>query len=155
MPRNFKEELIFMLMMAGLMVLGMSIYNIYLAQGLTDGFWHEVIVGYPIALIVAMVCDGFLVGPLAKMLAFKHIVPRFKATDGLQIPLTISTLMVLGMVTCMSLFGVLINGHSLSAYPKAWLFNVLLALPMQILVVGPIARAVLSKVQGAVAPAKN
>lgn len=63
--------------------------------------------------------------------------------------------MVLGMVTCMSLFGVLINGHSLSAYPKAWLFNLLLALPMQILVVGPIARAVLAKVQGPVTPAKN
>lgn len=155
MPHNFREELIFMLMMAGLMVLGMSIYNIYLADGLTDGFWHEVTVGYPLALIVALVCDGFLVGPLAKMLAFKHIFPRFKATDGLPIPLTISTLMVLGMVTCMSFFGILIKGHSLATYPRTWLFNLLLSLPMQILVVGPIARAVLAKIQRSVGPAKN
>ncbi|CAK8053910.1 DUF2798 domain-containing protein [Eupransor demetentiae] len=148
MPRNLKEELLFMLVMAGLMVLGMAAYNVYLAKGMSAGFLAEVIVGYPLALLVAMLCDGLIVGPIAKGLAFKVIVPRFKNKSGLRIPITISLLMVAGMVTLMSLFGVLINGNSLSAYPKAWLLNVVVALPLQLLVVAPIARFVLVKFQG-------
>ncbi|MBS9338177.1 DUF2798 domain-containing protein [Fructobacillus sp. M2-14] len=54
MPRILKEKLVFMLVMAGLMVLGMSTYNVYLAQGIDDRFWNEILFGYPIALAVAM-----------------------------------------------------------------------------------------------------
>jgi len=39
MPKNFKEELLFTAVMAGLMVLVMAGYNIALA----DGFSHHVI----------------------------------------------------------------------------------------------------------------
>ncbi|MCO0831487.1 DUF2798 domain-containing protein [Fructobacillus sp. W13] len=147
MPRNLKEELVFMLVMAGLMVLGMSIYNVYLAQGIDERFWSEIIFGYPIALAVAMLLDGFLVGPIAKGIAFKAIIPKYKEKSPIKIGLTISVLMVLGMVTCMSLFGVLINGQAVSMYGHAWIMNLIVALPLQLIVVAPIARAVLGKVQ--------
>ncbi|MBS9337504.1 DUF2798 domain-containing protein [Fructobacillus parabroussonetiae] len=147
MPRNLKEELFFMLIMAGLMVFGMSVYNVYLADGYSSQFWNEIIIGYPIALIVAMIADGFIVGPIAKGLAFKVIVPRFKDTEGLKIPITISLLMITGMVTLMSVFGLVINGKALSHYSSAWLLNLVLALPLQLLIVAPIARFALSKVQ--------
>ncbi|MCK8617033.1 DUF2798 domain-containing protein [Fructobacillus sp. M158] len=147
MPRNLKEELFFMLIMAGLMVFGMSVYNVYLADGYSSHFWTEIIIGYPIALLVAMIADGSIVGPIAKGLAFKVIVPRFKDTEGLKIPITISLLMVAGMVTLMSVFGLVINGKALSHYPSAWLLNLVLALPLQLLIVAPIARFALSKVQ--------
>ncbi|MBS9334696.1 DUF2798 domain-containing protein [Fructobacillus sp. M1-13] len=147
MPRNLKEELVFMLVMAGLMVLGMSIYNVYLAQGIDSRFWSEIVFGYPIALIVAMLLDGFLVGPIAKGIAFKAIIPRYKEKSPIKIGITISVLMVLGMVTCMSLFGVLINGQSVTMYGHAWIMNLILALPLQLIVVAPIARTVLRQVQ--------
>ncbi|MBS9335988.1 DUF2798 domain-containing protein [Fructobacillus papyrifericola] len=147
MPRNLKEELFFMLIMAGLMVLGMSIYNVYLAEGYQENFWSEILFGYPIALVVAMLLDGLLVGPLAKALAFKVIIPRFKSKEGLRIPITISLLMVAGMVSLMSVFGLVINGKPLSDYPTAWLLNLVVALPLQLVIVAPIARFALGKVQ--------
>ena len=64
---------------------------------------------------------------------------------------TISWVMVLGMVTCMSLFGVVIEqgipDQLLSAYLTAWKMNVIVALPLQLLIVGPISRLVLSTIQ--------
>ena len=59
--------------------------------------------------------------------------------------------MVLGMVTFMSLFGVLIEGgipdNLWAAYSEAWKMNVIVALPLQLLVVGPISRTILGKIQ--------
>ncbi|GAP00315.1 DUF2798 domain-containing protein [Fructobacillus ficulneus] len=147
MPKNFKEELLFMIMMAGLMVLGMTTYNVFLHQGL-DNLAKDTLLGYPLGLLVAMICDGILVGPIAKAIAFKAIVPKFAKPSGAKIGITISVLMVLGMVTCMSVFGILVSGNSLSAYPKTWGFNIIVALPLQLAIVGPIARAGLTKIQG-------
>ncbi len=47
--------------------------------------------------------------------------------------------MIIGMVTCMSLFGLLMEGQmlSLSAYFQAWGLNFIVALPYQLLIVGP------------------
>ncbi len=50
MPRNFKEELLFTAVMAGLMVLVMAGYNIALADGFGHHFIREVLVGYPLGL---------------------------------------------------------------------------------------------------------
>lgn len=64
---------------------------------------------------------------------------------------TISCLMVLGMVTCMSLFGIILEqgipDQLLSSYLNAWKMNVIAALPLQLLIVGPISRSILSKIQ--------
>lgn len=59
--------------------------------------------------------------------------------------------MVLGMVTCMSLFGIILEqgipDQLLSSYLNAWKMNVIAALPLQLLIVGPISRSILSKIQ--------
>jgi hypothetical protein len=63
----------------------------------------------------------------------------------------ISVLMVLGMVTCMSAFGMIVthnfDGNLALTYLHTWAFNIIMALPLQLLIVGPIARAVLGAVQ--------
>ena len=60
-------------------------------------------------------------------------------------------LMVLGMVTCMSLFGVImeqgIPDQLFSAYMNAWKMNVIAALPLQLIIVGPLSRSVLKAIQ--------
>jgi len=60
-------------------------------------------------------------------------------------------MMVVGMVTLMSLFGMVVTGNFggnvVLTYLHTWIFNVFMALPLQLLIVGPIARAILGAVQ--------
>ncbi|WP_273712152.1 DUF2798 domain-containing protein [Leuconostoc mesenteroides] len=147
MPKNLKEEIIFTLCMAGLMVFAMTIYNILLVNGLSTDLFNEIITGYPLGLIVALICDIAIVGPIAKAISFRYLIPQYMQQSQLRIGLTISILMVLGMVSCMSLFGVVVNRQPLNTYPKTWLFNIILALPIQMLIVGPISRKILNTIQ--------
>ena len=75
----------------------------------------------------------------------------FNKKSKVQLILTISSLMVLGMVTFMSLFGVLMEGgipdNLWAAYSEAWRMNVIVALPLQLLIVGPVSRTILGKIQ--------
>ncbi|QFP80171.1 DUF2798 domain-containing protein [Latilactobacillus graminis] len=153
MPRNLKEEVIFTAIMAGLMVLGMTAYNVSLSEGFSSGLALSILKGYPLGLLVAIILDLIVVGPIAKRVAFKYIINDYIRNHGALIGITISVLMILGMVTFMSLFGIAVEGelsgnHILAIYGHTWLFNILMALPLQLLIVGPIARGVLGKVQG-------
>ncbi|APT18171.1 hypothetical protein FC62_GL000710 [Amylolactobacillus amylotrophicus DSM 20534] len=145
MPTNKKEGLIFGSLMCFLMVLGMSIYNLVihnsfslvaLATGLVPGF------------VVAFILDNFVVGIVAKKIAFS--LPINKESK-LQLILTISTFMILGMVTFMSLFGMLMEGgipaDFLGTYLKTWGMNLIAAFLYQLLIVGPFSRLVLGWVQ--------
>ena len=138
MPTNKKEVMLFTTLMCFLMVFGMSTYNLLLhgefslyalSKGLLPGF-----------------LDVFIVGVLAKKIAFS--LP-FNKEKRLLLILTISSLMIIGMVTCMSLFGLLMEGQtlSLSAYFQAWGLNFIVALPYQLLIVGPFSRMILTNYQ--------
>ena len=127
------------------MVLGMSMYNLLLH----DNFGLvPLIAGLVPGFTVAFVLDVFIVGVIAKKIAFQLPI---KKENKLQLILTISSLMVLGMVTFMSLFGVLMEGgipdNLWAAYSEAWRMNVIVALPLQLLVVGPVSRTILGKIQ--------
>lgn len=106
MPRNLKEEVVFTAIMAGLMVFVMTAYNVTLAQGFSNGLVMAILSGYPLGLFVAIILDLLVVGPIAKRLAFKYIINDYMRKRVVLIGITISVLMVLGMVTCMSLFGI-------------------------------------------------
>ncbi|WP_119326750.1 DUF2798 domain-containing protein [Companilactobacillus musae] len=156
MPRNLKEEIVFTAIMAGLMVLVMTGYNVAMAQGLSSGLPMAILSAYPLGLGVAIVLDLLIVGPIAKGLAFKYIINDYMKRNTALIGITISVLMVLGMVTLMSFFGIAVEGklsqgHVLATYGHTWIFNLIVALPLQLLIVGPIARGVLGKMQKAVA----
>ena len=128
-----------------MMVLGMSLYNLLLHNNL--GF-VPLAAGLVPGFVVAFILDVFVVGVIAKKIAFRLPI---KKENKLQLILTISSLMVLGMVTFMSLFGVLIEGgipdKLWAAYSEAWKMNVIVALPLQLLVVGPISRTILGNIQ--------
>ncbi|BDZ31865.1 DUF2798 domain-containing protein [Lactiplantibacillus sp. WILCCON 0030] len=156
MPRNLKEEVVFTAIMAGLMVFVMTAYNVAMAQGFSNGLILAILSGYPLGLVVAIILDLLVVGPIAKGLAFKYIINDYMRKKTVLIGITISVLMVLGMVTCMSLFGIavegkLAGGHVLATYGHTWIFNLIVALPLQLIIVGPIARGVLGKMQQATA----
>lgn len=153
MPRNLKEEIVFTAIMAGLMVFVMVCYNVVLVQGFTEGFLLNSIKEYPGGLLVAIILDLLIIGPIAKGLAFKYIINDYMKKNVVLIGITISVMMVLGMVSCMSLFGMImahnLGGNVLATYGHTWIFNLIMALPLQLIVVGPIARGVLGKMQAA------
>ena len=138
MPRNKKEEIIFGVTMCFLMVCGMSAYNLALVGKLS---FTKFAIGLIPGFIVAFFFDVVIVGPVAKKLAFKLPIDR---NNKLQTILAISLLMVTGMVTFMSVFGLLMRPelpeNIVSAYFTAWGMNFIAALPLQLLLVGPISR---------------
>lgn len=147
MGKNKKENLIFTTMMCALMVAGMTVYNVLLMQGFTWEALRMMAVGFVPAFIVALVLDIFVVGPAAKKIAGRLVEPD---APMIRKVLTISCFMVVGMVICMSLYGALTHAGFASglggAYGHGLWTNFICALPLQLLIVGPIARAIFMKI---------
>lgn len=130
------------------MVLIMSIYNVAVNSGeLSVGIIKSAWLGFPLAFIVALICDWFLVSKPAKGFAFKFLV-KPDSRDIKKI-LTISCCMVIPMVIIMSLYGSItlcIKTEDWGNLPIMWgmamLKNVAMALPLQILIAGPIVRRI-------------
>ncbi|KJJ42327.1 hypothetical protein UM89_07345 [Bacillus subtilis] len=149
MPTNKKEGLIFGVMMCFGMVCVMSIYNAII-NGANHGASLVTVFEMVIGFIVALLLDLLLVGPLAKKIAFS--MPFDKSKKVLVI-LAMSTCMVIGMVLCMSVFGLVtaalsngLNGDSVfNAYLMIVLKNFILAYPLQLLIMGPLVRGVFMK----------
>lgn len=136
MPTNKKEGIIFTSLMCFLMVLGMSAYNLVLHDSFSlAGLLHGLIPG----LVVAFVLDTFIVGVAAKKIAFALPLDPEKK---LPLIIAISFLMVFGLLMQGSLpaaFG--------SAYLHTWRMNFVVALPYQLLLVGPFSRWILGRLQ--------
>lgn len=148
MPTTKKESLVFTIIMCAFMVLCMSIYNISIHSG---GFSKDVIIesliAFPLTFIVAMICDWFIVSKPAKAIAFKFIKKEDKQ---IKIAILISIFMVCGMVLCMSMYGAIHNVGLTSGLPSAYItaigMNFIVALPLQLLIAGPIIRFIFCKI---------
>jgi hypothetical protein len=148
LPSNKKEEIIFGFMMVFGMVSIMFAYNITL-----EGLWREMtfLKGfslYALTFIVAFIIEAFVVGTIARKIAFK--LPYNKSKKIYNI-IAISTCMVVGMVSVMSVYGLIskivtsgIEGSLLSNYANLLLLNFVVAYPAQLLIVGPVARYILT-----------
>lgn len=76
MPKNKFQDVVFTAIMATIMVYGMIVYNVALNTGGVSGTtflaaFHEM----PIMVPIAFVLEFFVVGKLAKMLAFTVMRP--------------------------------------------------------------------------------
>ena len=147
MPQTKRESLIYTVLMCFCMVLWMSMYNVTLHMG---GFSMEVLkegwLGFPIAYVFAMCCDWFLVSGLAKGFAFRFLVKPESVP--LKKVLAVSCCMVVPMVIIMSFYGameaVISGGAGWDQLLLIWIFNIprnfIMALPLQLLVAGPVIR---------------
>ena len=77
MPRNKKEGMIFTVLMCGLMVLGMSLYNLAIHGALTASALFG---GFPLGFIVAFILDVFVVGVVAKKIAVRLRLSRRRSS---------------------------------------------------------------------------
>ena len=145
MPTNKKEGIIFTVIMCSLMVIGMSTYNLFLHGNLN---LSELLIGFIPGFIVAFMLDVFIVGVVAKKIAFKLPINQ---NSKIQLIIAISTLMIIGMVTFMSMFGLIMNGQmsslTIATYLGAWGTNFIMALPLQLIIVGPFSRYILGLIQ--------
>ncbi|ULO05818.1 DUF2798 domain-containing protein [Paenibacillus sp. 19GGS1-52] len=154
MGRNKRERFIFTLIMCALMVLGMCIYNVILLEGWSGTWIQHVIIGYLPAFIVALILDVFVVGKVAKGIASKLT----KAADPMiKKILLISSFMVMGMVVLMSFYGAVLHVGFTAELPMAYLSalgkNFICALPLQLILVGPLTRFIFIKLIPAAVPA--
>lgn len=142
------QKFIFTLMMCFFMVLGMTTYNIILNEGFHSNLLNNLLKDFWLGFIVALLLDIFIVGKLAKPLAFKIVKPN-KETKQIKIIIAISSCMVVGMVLFMSMFGAIVSsGFTIAAlklYPLCILRNFIMALPLNLLIVSPIVRFIFNK----------
>ena len=143
MGQTKSQKFIFTLMMCFGMVLGMTIYNMLLNEGFSDQFFIHLLKDFWLGFIVALLLDVFVVGKLAKPIAFKIVKPN-ENTKPIQVILTISSCMVVGMVICMSMYGAItavgFTTDALKIYPLCIIRNFVFALPLNLLVVSPLVR---------------
>jgi hypothetical protein len=147
MGKNKKENFIFTLICCALMVLGMDLYNGILQNGFNNSLFIGILRPYIPIFCIALIIDWFLIGKLAKSLVAKLVSnndPLIK-----KILLT-STFMVCGMCFSMSFIVSLIHMTIPSEFPLQFVktlgLNFICALPLQLIIVGPIARGIFFKI---------
>ncbi|RJE86992.1 hypothetical protein D3P07_17615 [Paenibacillus sp. 1011MAR3C5] len=150
MPRTKKEEFYFGLMMVTGMVIFMTSYNLIRIDAWETLTWQTVLLQLLVGYVVAFAVEMFVVGPVAKKLAFA--LPYDKSKK-LFVILSLAFFMVTGMVLSMSLFGLgmtyysgHLNGQSLVAsYISLCFHNFIFAFPLQLIVMGPLVRFLFSR----------
>lgn len=146
MPQNKRESVVFTIMMCSFMVLIMSNYNTALILGQVSAeSVQKALLGFPVAFIFAMICDLMIVSRAAKWFVFRFVV---KPQDAMiKKVLSMSCAMVVPMVVIMSFYGAIefaIFTGNWQSLGLTWrmniLKNIIVALPLQLLIAGPLVR---------------
>jgi hypothetical protein len=147
LPSTKKEGIIFGLFMCVGMVLIMSVYNT-ISHGLSSFSVGSALIQFVVTLIVAFIAES-LVEPIARKIALS--IP-FKKTKEINFIVALAFCMVPIMVLIMSVYGLIltalmtgITGSIFGAYITTVCLNFIVALPSQLLIVGPISRWFLAK----------
>lgn len=147
MGKNNKERLVFTILMCALMVFGMSLYNLILNEGFSPELVLNLIKGYLPGFAVALILDIYVVGRFAKGLLGRLTTANDHPAKKIVL---MSFFMVMGMVLFMSFYGAVVNVGFSAELPQAYLAgivqNFIFALPLQLVIVGPIVRLVFIKI---------
>lgn len=144
MPKTKFQNIIFTLITVILMAYSMIVYNIAInsSNGLVNQTFLIALQEFPVECIVVFVLAYFVASPIAKKLAFRIVNP--KEDKQIFIILTIQTFTVLVMVCLMSIYALfaqhLINSNFICNYLLLYCKNFIMAYPLQIFFVGPLAR---------------
>lgn len=145
MPKTKKENFIFALLMCMFMCVIMSAYNMFLHNGLsmdTLMIWIKSLVP---TFIIAFIISYFIVNPNAKRISFKLAKDKPH-----HIGTYITLCMVCGMVLLMSMYGTIMSGGINEHFVTNYLINIVcsfvIALPLQLFIVGPTVRSIFQKI---------
>lgn len=142
MPKNKFQDVVFTLIMATIMVYGMVVYNVALNTGGVTGITflsalHEL----PIMVPIAFVLEFFIVGRLAKMLAFRVMRPDDRPQF---ITYAISICICCIMCPVMSLAATILfkENKSFGTWVQTWTLNFPMAICYQMFYCGPFVRLI-------------
>lgn len=141
MPKTKIQNVIFTVIMATFMVYGMVVYNIAIATGNVDGStFLSALKELPIMVPIAFILEFFIVGNVAKKMAFSIIKPE-KYPE--LITYVISICICIIMCPVMSFIATLLfNDISFGTWIKAWALNLPMALLYQLFYCGPVVRMI-------------
>ncbi|WP_371327956.1 hypothetical protein [Paenibacillus amylolyticus] len=163
LPTSKKEQIIFGLMMCTGMVVVMMFFNLWHSGLLGKMSPLEIMLQFILCFVIAFLVESFIVGPVARKIAFSLPFDKSNKIFGV---LAMSFFMVIGMVLIMSLYGMisaylanqLSGGSIFHTYLHTIARNFSLALPYQLIILGPLVRYVFGKFikdNGPVLPAIN
>ena len=142
MPKNKFQDVVFTIMMATVMVYGMVVYNVALNTGEVSGetFFialHEL----PIMGPIAFVLEFFIVGKIAKALAFSVMRPDDRPQF---ITYAISICICCIMCPIMSLVATFLfkESKSFGTWIQTWAMNFPMAICYQMFYCGPFVRLI-------------
>ena len=143
MPKTKLESVIFTAVTAWLMVYGMTLYNLVLATGsFTNASFLMALKEMWLEYVIIALCAYFISSPIAKKLAFRVVRPGDRP---IAIILSIQVFTVVCQVALASIIGVWhgfgFTGQFVPNYLLTYCRNFIMALPLQLLVAGPLARA--------------
>lgn len=150
MPQNKKQEVVFTVLMAAVMVYGMICYNISLEiGGMSNQVFAMAMGEWPIMTIAAILLELLFVGRLSQTVAFRLVDPVKSGPT--PVMLAISAASVWMMCPCMSLIACLlfkggIRPELLSVWIQTTALNLPMALLWQFFVAGPLVRCIFRNV---------
>lgn len=142
MPNTKLESIVFTAITAWMMVYLMTLYNIVLASGtfVNATFWTALKTMW-VEFVLIFLCAYFLSSHVAKYFAFRVVKPTDRP---IAIILAIQTFTVVSQVALASILGVYhrygFTVQFLPDYLLTYCRNFVMALPVQLFLVGPIAR---------------
>ena len=143
MPKNKFQDVVFTIIMATVMVYGMVVYNVALATGgVTNATFVMALREFPIMVPIAFVLEFFVVGKIARGLAFSVMDP---AKDRPQfITYAISICICCIMCPIMSLIAMFLfkDTQSFGTWIQTWGLNFPMALLYQLFYCGPFVRLI-------------
>lgn len=142
MPKNKFQDVVFTIIMATVMVYGMVVYNVALNMGqMTNQTFLIALHELPIMVPIAFVLEFFIVGNLAKMLAFKVVTPNDRPQ---LITYAISICICCIMCPIMSFIAMMLfkDTKSFAEWIRTWGMNFPMALLYQLFYCGPFVRLI-------------
>ena len=142
MPKNKFQDVVFTIIMATIMVYGMVVYNVALNTGAVTGktflmALHEL----PIMVPIAFVLEFFVVGKIARQLAFLVMRPDDRPQF---ITYAISICICCIMCPIMSLAATILfkETKSFGTWVQTWAMNFPMAICYQMFYCGPLVRLI-------------
>lgn len=142
MPKNKFQDVVYTLIMAFVMVYGMIVYNVALNMGGVSGVtflaaFSEIPIMWPVAFIL----EFFIVGKIAKALAFTVVTPQDRPQI---ITYAISICICCIMCPTMSLIATFLfkDSHTFGTWIQTWAMNFPMALLYQLFYCGPFVRLI-------------
>ena len=141
MPKNKFQDVVFTAIMATIMVYGMVVYNVALnTGGVTGQTFLMAVHELPIMVPIAFVLEFFVVGKIARMLAFTVMTPNDRPQF---ITYAISICICCIMCPIMSLIATcLFKIPSFGTWVQTWALNFPMAVCYQMFYCGPFVRLV-------------